>query len=84
MVLDNAADWFPAETIHVAVIELEQIIADLQELYVLLKKDPGEKADGLTNCMTFITGPSKTADIELTMIHGAHGPRELYLYVIAP
>jgi L-lactate dehydrogenase complex protein LldG len=78
----RAASLLPS--IHVAVIELEQIIADLQELYVLLKKDPGEKADGLTNCMTFITGPSKTAAIELTMIHGAHGPRELYLYVIAP
>jgi L-lactate dehydrogenase complex protein LldG len=76
----RAASLLPS--IHVAVIELGQIIADLQELYVLLKQDPGEKADGLTNCMTFITGPSKTADIELTMIHGAHGPRELYLYVI--
>jgi L-lactate dehydrogenase complex protein LldG len=78
----RAASLLPS--IHVAVIELGQIIADLQELYVLLKQNPGEKTEGLTNCMTFITGPSKTADIELTMIHGAHGPRELYLYVIAP
>jgi hypothetical protein len=37
---------------------------------------------GLTNCLTLISGPSKTADIELTMVHGAHGPREVYLYVI--
>jgi L-lactate dehydrogenase complex protein LldG len=36
----------------------------------------------LTNCLTLISGPSKTADIELTMVHGAHGPREVYLYVI--
>jgi len=39
---------------------------------------------GLTNCLTLISGPSKTADIELTMVHGAHGPREVYLYVITP
>jgi L-lactate dehydrogenase complex protein LldG len=32
--------------------------------------------------MTFISGPSKTADIEATMVHGAHGPREVYIYVI--
>jgi len=32
--------------------------------------------------MTFITGPSKTADIEATLVQGAHGPRELYLFVI--
>ena len=68
--------------IHVAVIELNQIITDLKELYALLKWDPHERQEGLTNCLTFISGPSKTADIEATMVHGAHGPREVYLFVI--
>ena len=68
--------------IHIAVIELKQIIADLKELYALLKWDPKEKKEGLTNCMTFISGPSKTADIEATMVHGAHGPREVHVFVI--
>ena len=69
-------------SIHVAVIELHQIVADLKELYTLLKWDPAEREEGLTNCMTLISGPSKTGDIELVMVHGAHGPRELFLYVI--
>jgi L-lactate dehydrogenase complex protein LldG len=69
--------------IHIAVIELNQIIADLKELYALLKWDPKVKAEGLTNCMTFISGPSKTADIEATMVHGAHGPRESHVFVIS-
>lgn len=69
-------------SIHVAVIELNQIIADLKELYALLKWDPQESKEGLTNCMTFISGPSKTADIEATMVYGAHGPREVHVYVI--
>ncbi len=69
-------------SIHVAVIELNQIISDLKELYALLKWDPQESKEGLTNCMTFISGPSKTADIEATMVHGAHGPREVHVYVI--
>ena len=68
--------------IHVAVIHRDQIIADLKELYALLKWDPGHRKEGLTNCMTFISGPSKTADIEATMVHGAHGPREVYIFVI--
>jgi len=70
--------------IHIAVLELNQIIADLKELYALLKWDPQMSKEGLTNCMTFISGPSKTADIEATMVHGAHGPREVYIFVITP
>ncbi len=69
-------------SIHVAVIQMDQVIADLKELYALLKWDPEYNNEGLTNCMTFISGPSKTADIEATMVHGAHGPREVYIFVI--
>ncbi len=76
----RAASLVPS--IHVAVIEMDRIVADLKELYTLLKWDFLENPDGLTHCMTFISGPSKTADIELTMVHGAHGPRELHLFVI--
>ena len=68
--------------IHIAVVELNRIIADLKELFALLKWDPQESKEGLTNCMTFISGPSKTADIEATMVHGAHGPREVHVFVI--
>jgi L-lactate dehydrogenase complex protein LldG len=71
-------------SIHIAVIEIDQIIADLKELYALLKWDPQKRKEGITNCMTFISGPSKTADIEATMVDGAHGPREVYTFVIAP
>jgi L-lactate dehydrogenase complex protein LldG len=69
-------------SIHIAVIHLDQIIADLKELYALVQWDPEGSGEGLTNCMTFISGPSKTADVEATMVHGAHGPREVYVYVM--
>jgi L-lactate dehydrogenase complex protein LldG len=68
--------------IHIAVIHLDQLLASLKELYSLLKYDPAHRKEGLTNCMSLVSGPSKTADIELVMVHGAHGPRELYIYVI--
>jgi L-lactate dehydrogenase complex protein LldG len=69
-------------SLHIAVITADQIVADLGELYALLRWDrPGEDAD-LTTCMSFISGPSKTADIEATLVHGAHGPRSVSLYVI--
>jgi L-lactate dehydrogenase complex protein LldG len=67
--------------IHVAVITADQIIADLKELYALLRWDPPQQREGLTDCLSLITGPSKTADIEATLVHGAHGPRELHLFI---
>ena len=69
-------------SIHVAVIGIDQIVANLKELFALLKWDAEHQTEGLTNCMTFISGPSKTADIEATMVDGAHGPREVHIYVI--
>ena len=69
-------------SIHIAVLRQDQIIADLKELYALIQWDPEGCGEGLTNCMTFISGPSKTADVEATMVHGAHGPREVYVYVM--
>ena len=69
-------------SIHIAVISADQIVKDLKELYFRLKWDKKELESGLSNCMTFISGPSKTADIELQMVFGAHGPKQLYVYVI--
>jgi L-lactate dehydrogenase complex protein LldG len=69
-------------SIHVAVIKKEQILYSLKELYALLKYDPNTREEGFPHHMVMISGPSKTADIELVMVHGAHGPRALYLYVI--
>lgn len=69
-------------SIHIAVIQEKQLLANLEELYTLLKWDPKEREAGLTNNLSLVSGPSKTGDIELIMVHGAHGPRELHLFVV--
>ena len=69
-------------SIHVAVIKASQLIKDIKELHAILQWDEDPALQGPDRSMTLISGPSKTADIEATMIHGAHGPRELYIYVI--
>lgn len=69
-------------SIHVAVVRADQILPDLKTLYAVLRWDKDKWAEGLTNGMTFVTGPSKTADIEATLVHGAHGPKEVVLIII--
>jgi len=70
-------------SIHVAVITEDQILESLAECYALVWRGPDSGREGMTCCMTLISGPSKTADIEAVMVHGAHGPREMIIYVIA-
>jgi len=69
-------------SVHVAVILASQILPDFVSLYALLEKQQASDPDALAHRMTLITGPSKTGDIELVMVRGAHGPRALHLVVI--
>jgi L-lactate dehydrogenase complex protein LldG len=70
-------------SIHVAVICEDQLLESLAECYALMKQEPDAEKEGMTCCMTLISGPSKTADIEAVMVHGAHGPREVIIYVVS-
>lgn len=62
-------------TIHIALLEARNVKQTLGEVLALLAKD-------LSRVVTFITGPSRTSDIELTLAIGVHGPAELYVIVI--
>ncbi|HEV2861915.1 MAG TPA: lactate utilization protein [Pyrinomonadaceae bacterium] len=66
-------------TAHVAVVESRQIRQTLGEVMQAINQR-GEGA--LSRAITFITGPSRTSDIELTLAVGVHGPAELYVIII--
>jgi L-lactate utilization protein LutC len=66
--------------VHVAVARRDQLVPDLFDLF-------GDSLpiapDGvLPSCLTLITGPSKTGDIELKLVTGVHGPRELHVVLV--
>jgi len=62
--------------VHVAVARRDQLVADLFDLF-----EGGAAA--LPSCLTLITGPSKTGDIELRLVTGVHGPGEVHLVLFA-
>lgn len=64
-------------SIHVAILKSENLVANLNEAYALLKKrSPLED-------IIFISGPSKTADIEAELVFGAHGPKEVHVIIVS-
>ena len=65
--------------VHIAIIEADQIRHTLAEVLQALSK---HGQDTLSRTVTFITGPSRTSDIELTLAIGVHGPAELYVIVL--
>lgn len=62
--------------VHVAVLEPKNFVPDLVDLFERLAKD------GDPTSVTIITGPSKTSDIEMTLVTGVHGPHRVHLFVL--
>ena len=59
---------------HVVLARREQLVADLPAAFTLIKK---KYADNYPSMISFITGPSRTGDIERILVLGAHGPKKL-------
>ena len=64
--------------VHIGIIRSEDICLTIGEAL----KQLGQEKRNVSRAITFITGPSRTADIELTLTVGVHGPKELYVIVI--
>ena len=64
--------------VHLAIVRPENLVRNISDLFIILKSKLQEGAQ-ISSCMTFITGPSRTADIELNLTLGVHGPKELYV-----
>ena len=68
--------------VHIAVVRPEQILSGLSDLFPLLRGEAEAEGRELSSAITFITGPSRTADIELTLVVGVHGPQQLHVLLL--
>lgn len=64
--------------VHICIAYTSQMVYDLKDALQGLKEKYG---NNLPSLITFATGPSRTADIEKTLVVGVHGPNEVYLFL---
>lgn len=65
--------------IHICIAFSNQLVYDVKDALLLAKEKYKEK---LPSLITFATGPSRTADIEKTLVVGVHGPKEVYCFLV--
>jgi L-lactate dehydrogenase complex protein LldG len=65
--------------IHVCIAYTNQLVYDVKEALQLIKE---KYAGSIPSLITFATGPSRTADIEKTLVTGVHGPKEVYCFLV--
>ena len=64
---------------HVVLARREQLVADLSDAFALLQEKHGANYPSF---ISFITGPSRTGDIERVLVLGAHGPKKLTILCV--
>jgi L-lactate dehydrogenase complex protein LldG len=64
---------------HIVVAYTSQLVLNLKDAFKGMKERYGSQ---LPSMITAISGPSRTADIEKTLVQGAHGPKEIYMMLI--
>ena len=63
---------------HIALVQVSRIVATMEDAFALLRAERGS----LPRAVNFISGPSRTGDIEQTIVLGAHGPCRVHLILI--
>ncbi len=65
--------------VHIVLAYTSQLVPDLKDGFKLLKQKYG---NNIPSMISTVTGPSRTADIEKTLVLGAHGPKELFVFLL--
>ncbi|NJD26367.1 MAG: lactate utilization protein C [Betaproteobacteria bacterium] len=64
---------------HVAVVPAERVVATMEDAFALLRS---ERPGFLPRAVNLVSGPSRTGDIEQTIVLGAHGPCRVHIVIV--
>ena len=63
---------------HIAVVPADRVVSGMEEAFALIRRERGQ----LPRAVNLISGPSRTGDIEQTIVLGAHGPYRVHIVVM--
>ena len=63
---------------HIAIVRADQVVHTMEEAFARLRED----GRAMARALNFVSGPSRTADIEQTIVLGAHGPYRVHLIMV--
>jgi len=65
--------------VHIVIAYSSQLVMEIKDGLQVLKNRYGKN---IPSMVSFVSGPSRTSDIEKTLVIGAHGPKELFVFLI--
>lgn len=68
--------------VHLAIVRVEDLVESLDDVFLLRRLEYYRNNEEMGSYLNFITGPSRTADIEMKLVVGVHGPREVHLILL--
>ncbi|MCI0862638.1 MAG: lactate utilization protein [Chloroflexi bacterium] len=68
--------------VHIALVRPEDLLDSLDDLFLLRRLEYHQRGGEMGSYLNFITGPSRTADIEMTIVEGVHGPKEVHMVIL--
>ena len=82
LMLLSGADTFASAALlpetHIAIVPMSRVLGSIEDAFARAKKERGE----LPRATNFISGPSRTGDIEQTIVLGAHGPYRVHVILV--